>query len=468
MYLCLWRYIIAAVSLDLLGFILQENNQEHVEYSLLTEEKKRIVWRLHQEQIKSENENHLRTFKKMQKNSPLLQHANYRLLAGTIPGENKLLTVGISSAHSRHRNHLLDTLQSLFQASSEHELKYITVLVHLSDIEPKWLSQTVTNISSLFKQHIEDKKLLVIHGLLKGSPLPGDLNNISHSSSCDVLRFRQKVDYALLMNFASKLSEYFLMIGDNVHCSPKFVSAIYWALSAWKEIPWVILEFSNLNFSGKVFHTSDLSRLTSFFLLFPKDTPTDLLLSEFRFLLAQNIPIRFSPSIFRHMGNYSVLEDTCFPVENEKVFDEPDNPLASVTTNMITEYTSSPQYAYILNEDCFITRNPFRGSYLTVILERPQKVIRIVVLTGSHKNGMYRLEQGQVELGYYPIEDPRGCTLYSLLGPLVEGNLDQRVFHEEDSVEELSCIRLTVLATQESWLLIRQIKVWTEPEEEEI
>ncbi|XP_008058670.1 alpha-1,3-mannosyl-glycoprotein 4-beta-N-acetylglucosaminyltransferase-like protein MGAT4E [Carlito syrichta] len=269
------------------------------------------------------------------------------------------------------------------------------------------------------------------------------------------------------MNFASNLSDYFLLVEDNVHCTPKFVAAISSALSAWKELFWVTLEFSSLSASGKVFHSSDLSRLASFFLLFHQDTPVHLLLSEFHLLLGQNIPIRFNPSVFHHMGNYSVFGDICFPMEKDTVFGEPDNPVASVLTDMVSLQNVVPQYAYILNEECYSTLDASKGNHLTVILDRPQKVIRIAVLTGSDTQGSYQLQQGQVELGYGPRENPEDCALYSLLGPLVEGNLDQRVFPEGDSLEELSCIRLVVLASQKSWLLIRQIRVWTKPEEEE-
>ncbi|KAF5915751.1 hypothetical protein HPG69_011564 [Diceros bicornis minor] len=422
MHHCLWKYIIVALSFIFLSFFLQENNEEHLEYSLsLEEEKKKILWQLDQERIRFESKNHLDTFKEMQGNSPLLHHANYKFLAGAPPQEKKLLTVGISSVWNPHGSSLLDTLQSLFQASAEPELNCIVVLVHLSDPDPEWLSQAVANISGLFKPHIEAQKLLVIHSCLSGSPFPRDLNNVNHSSPCEARYSRQKVDYALLMNFAINLSEYFLMLEDNVHCTPKFISTIYWALSAWKELPWVIPEFSSLSFSGKVFHTSDLSRLTSFFLLFHKDTPTHLLLSEFRLLLAQNTPIRFSSSVFYHMDNYSVLEDTCFPVEKEKILGEPDNPVASVLTDVMTTSNIIPQYAYTLNKEFYSTLDPIRGNYLTVIMERPQKVIQIEVLTGSDK-------QGQVELGYDLLENSNGCARYSLLGPLVEGNLDQRYF----------------------------------------
>ncbi|XP_077628118.1 alpha-1,6-mannosyl-glycoprotein 4-beta-N-acetylglucosaminyltransferase-like [Crocuta crocuta] len=468
MHHCLWKCILVAVSLIFLSFFLQENNEERLTYNFsLQEEKKKILWQLNQEQMTSESKNHLENFKDMQKASPLLQQANYKLLAGSPPQEKKLLTIGISSEQHPNGSYLLGTLHSLFQASSEHELNCIVVLVLLSDPDPEWLRRTVGSISELFKPHIEAQKLLVIHGSLEDSPLPGDLNNSSHTPHCEAHYSRQKVNYALLMNFAVSLSEYFLIIEDYIHCTSKFISTIYWTLSAWKELPWAILEFSSLSLSGKVFHTSDLSRLSSLFLLFHKDIPIHVFLSEFRLLLTQNVPIRFSPSVFYHIGNYSAFEDTCFPVEKEEVFGEPDNPVASVLTDMMAEMNAIPQYAYTLNKECYSTLNPVRGNYLTVVLEKPQKVIRIEVLTGSDKKGLYWLQQGQVELGYDPLENSRGCTRYTLLGPLVEGNLDQRVFREEESVEELSCIRLLVLASQESWLVIRQIKVWTRHEEEE-
>ncbi|XP_037352620.1 alpha-1,3-mannosyl-glycoprotein 4-beta-N-acetylglucosaminyltransferase-like protein MGAT4E [Talpa occidentalis] len=465
---CLWSYIITAVSLIFLSFFFQENNKEYLDYSVsLEEEKKKIVWQLHKELVTNESKNHLETFKEMQKNSPLLQHANYKLLAGAPPRKKKLLTVGISSVRHPSESYLLDTLKSLFEGSTESELNCIVVLVHLSVPDSELLGQVIANIQSLFKAHLEAHRLLVIQGHLGASPPPGDLKSARNSSHCEALYSRQKVSYSLLMNFAINISEYFLMLEDNIRCAPKFVSTIYWTLLAWKDLPWVILEFSSLSFSGKVFHTHDLHRLASFFLLLQRDIPTHSLLSEFQLLLAQSVPIRFSPSVFYHWDNYSVFQDTCFPVQEEKIFGEPDNPSASVLTDMMTISNIIPDYAYFLNKECFSTLDAVRGNYLTVVFERPQNVIRIEVLTGSEEQKQYQMQHGQVELGYDPLKNAKGCARYSLLGPLVEGNLDQRVFYETDSVEELSCIRLLVLASQESLLLIRQIKVWTQNEEEE-
>ncbi|XP_013358817.1 PREDICTED: alpha-1,3-mannosyl-glycoprotein 4-beta-N-acetylglucosaminyltransferase C-like [Chinchilla lanigera] len=452
-----WRYMFMA-SLVTLGFSLQENTEQFADYSVWEEDV--ISLQIVQDRTNSEIEKHMDTFKEMQKISPLLQRATYTLLAGAAPQEKKLLTVGISSGQRPHGNYLLATLRSLFQASSALDLECIVVLVHLSGPDPAWLRQTVASISELFAPHLQAHKLLVVHGLLGGAPL----RNENRSFTCQWLYSRQKADYALLMHFASNLSEYFLLMEDNVWSAPRFVSAIYWAIQAWKDLPWAVLEFSSLRFSGKVFHTSDLARLASFFLLFPKDTPTHVLLSELPFLSVQNVPIRLGTSIFSHMSNYSESEAACFPVEEDMDFGEPDNPAGVVFTNMMTK-KDIPQYAYVLSEDSFSTLDPLEGSYLMVILDRPQKVTRIVVNTGSEIKGMFRLERGQVLLGYNRLENVKGCAHYTLLGPLVAGNLDQRVFYE-DSEEQISCIKLLVVAPQESWLLIRGIKVWAEPEEE--
>lgn len=221
--------------------------------------------------------------------------------------------MGVSSALHPNESRLLDTLRSLFQASSGPELGCVVVLVSLSDSDPERLSQTVANISDLFRTHIEARQLLVLQGQLGGPPPLGTLRPEDHPSPCEALYSAQKADHALLMNFAANLSEYFLMLDDWVRCKPKFISTIYWTLSAWKELPWVTLEFSSLSFAGKVFHSSDLPRLASFLLVFPRDTPTHVLLSEFPLLLAQNMPIRFGSSVFHHVGNRSGLESSCFP-----------------------------------------------------------------------------------------------------------------------------------------------------------
>ncbi|XP_062969539.1 alpha-1,3-mannosyl-glycoprotein 4-beta-N-acetylglucosaminyltransferase-like protein MGAT4E [Cynocephalus volans] len=378
----------------------------------------------------------------------------------------ELLTVGIS-VWRPHGTYLLDTLRSLFQASSEPELKYLVVLLHLADPDPKWLGQTVANISGLFAPQIEAGNLLVALGLLSGSPLPGDLKNMSHSSPCEGLYSRQKAGYALLMHLASTLSDYFLLMEDNVRCTPKFVTAIYSALSAWKELPWAMLEFSSLRFSGKVFHTSDLSHLASFLLLF-QNTPTDLLLSSFGLLLGQTVPVSLAPNLFHSWNNFSTSEDKCYEEakeeEGKENLGEPDNPPAEIYTNMMVRSHHLPEHAYSQNESHFQTHLSPPGSTYTLVLNQSHSVTQIQVLTGLGKQGIYHLQHGQVELGYEPLLEKKVCARYMLLGPLVKGELHQKVYYEEDFVEAVRCVRLLVTDYQESSVCIRQINIWVKPE----
>ncbi|XP_075398224.1 alpha-1,3-mannosyl-glycoprotein 4-beta-N-acetylglucosaminyltransferase-like protein MGAT4E [Tenrec ecaudatus] len=383
-----------------------------------------------------------------------------------VTGDRKreLLTVGIASGQQPQESGLVDTLRSLFQMASPTELSDVVVLAHLLNPDPKWLSQTLAQVSHLFKPHIEAQRLLVIQGALNDTALSGDMNRTTAPSACEALDSRQKTGYALLMHFASSLSDYFLLIGDQVHCTPKFVSMIYWALQAWEEQPWTTLEFSSLSFSGKVFHASDLSRLASFLLLF-QGAPTDRLLSNFAFLLGQRAPIRLSPYLFHSPRDFP-SKNMCFKEEEEDGLEEslPENPPAQIYTNMMVTGLHSPEDAYILNESYFQTSFFIPGSTYTVIFDQPHRVTRVQVLTGVGKLRLHRLEHGQVELGYEPSQGKRACTYSTLLGPLVRGQLDQKV-SDEDSMEKVRCVHILATAYQQSKLRITQIKIWVQEEE---
>ncbi|XP_058525703.1 alpha-1,3-mannosyl-glycoprotein 4-beta-N-acetylglucosaminyltransferase-like protein MGAT4E [Ochotona princeps] len=461
---CIWKFVTAIVASVLLSIFLHEKICDS-EYGLLGQ-KKIIVQQMVQQQLSSEIKNHLESFKEMQKTSPLLQHTKYKLLAGSSPHGKTLLTVGISSMQHPHGSHLLDTLHSLFRATSEAELECIVVLVHLSDADPEWLLKTADSILKLFASHIRSRRLLVVSGLLGDSSLSRPVK-LNYSSPCAELYSRQREGHALLMNFASQLSEYFLLLEDNTQFAPNFVSAIYWTLLAWKEERWVVLEFSSLD-SGKVLHTSDLSLLTSMRLLFPVSTPMHLLLSKFHLLLGQRAPISFAPSLFSHPFKDLSSQDTCCFEEEEERYDnleEPDNPFATIYTNM-TLFTGfkHPHYTNLLNRINFLTQNVLPGDTYTLVFDFPHNVVEIQVLTGIGPRKLHHLEHGQVELGYEPVLDGIGCAHYVLLGPLVQGKCHQRVFSNVGFMGAVRCIRLLVTAPQWSYVDIRQINVWTKSE----
>ncbi|CAK7309918.1 Alpha-1,3-mannosyl-glycoprotein 4-beta-N-acetylglucosaminyltransferase C [Vulpes lagopus] len=459
----LWIFITATVMMFSILFFIRENPFDTTSF-LSFEEREMVAWQRARMQIHPGRTNHLETFKNMQKNSELLKNINSHILVGAPPMKKKLLTIGISSVQHPQGSSLLDTLQSLFFASSSSERKHFTVVVHLADPDSKWLGQMISNISASFKLYIQAGQLVVINTPLTSYLLLNNLKKNFNDIPAHVAFYsKQKMDYAFLMNFATNHSDYFLMIADDVKCAPGFVTQIAAIVSAWENRLWMTLNFSQLGFIGKLFHTRDLPRLVQFLLLFCQEMPCDYLLSNFYDLLIQQTPIQFFPSLFQPMGNYSF--EGKFKSLKDKEFEEndpssPSNPAASIYTSLKVANTSVLVNAYSLDKNFFYAKSAEAGNHLTVVLDVPARVSRVQVLTGSHLKGKNHLEEGQVELGYDATNRVHDCDDYILLGLLENGTLNKQVLSTA-SGKKVKCVRLLVIATPPSGIIVRHINLWT-------
>ncbi|XP_058525008.1 alpha-1,3-mannosyl-glycoprotein 4-beta-N-acetylglucosaminyltransferase C-like isoform X2 [Ochotona princeps] len=412
-------------------------------------------------QISPGRTTHLKTFKAMQKNSEPLKHVNSCILIGALPVEKRLLIIGISSAQRPPRISLLDTLQSLFLASSSSEQKYFTVLVHLADPDPKELDQMRSTILTLFKSHVQARRLVLITTPLHSYHPLKHLKKTSKNTPAQVaFHSKQNMDYAFLMKFATNHSEYFLTMEDDVTCEPGFVTHIVTTLASWAQRFWITLQFSQLNFTGKLFHTSDLPYFVHFLLLFYQEMPCHDLLSHFHEVLQQK-PIEFSPSLFQRMSNYSSFEGI-FSSFKKKGNDigSPSNPAATIYTNLNVTNSSALMNAYSLDKSFFSIEDAEVGSHLTLILDKPSRVFRVQVLTGSELEEENQVKEGQVELGYDTTNRINDCDDYVLLGLLVNGTLNKQVLSEK-SGKKVKCVRLVVTGTLASGFIVRHINLWT-------
>ncbi len=100
--------------------------------------------------------------------------------------------------------------------------------------------------------------------------------------------------------------DYYLQLEDDVISPPNFLSAIDQFIKQQTK-KWVTLQFSELGFIAKLYHTSDLNRFTRFLVDFYAQRPVDYLLTDFaRLLDMKDMPLR-KPTLFQHMGQYSSL-----------------------------------------------------------------------------------------------------------------------------------------------------------------
>ncbi|XP_054546466.1 alpha-1,3-mannosyl-glycoprotein 4-beta-N-acetylglucosaminyltransferase-like protein MGAT4E isoform X2 [Talpa occidentalis] len=368
------------------------------------------------------------------------------------------LTVGISTVARSNQSSLLFTLVSLFRSSSKTEQKRLTVLVHLADSDLTWLRESVVHISKLFSPQILAGQLLLIHAPSDAYPNVEDDGDRAYRRK---FYSKQNVDHAFLMSFATRLSDYFLLLDDNVFCAPNFISHIQWKVNTLKSQPWVFLEFSNVGFLGKLFHSRDLPLLAHFLLLFYREKPLDQLIPHFRALLAQKDAILARPFLFYRRISYSVLDGSQKATAFPKYPNGPDNPPGAVFTDMKVFGVHFPWEAYTLDESFFWTYNVSGGSHLTVILNQPANLRRVQVLTGTIVDGKHALERGQVELGYDPEGLPQHCGSFILLGPLLEGQMDQEIVLKSMGYN-VSCVRLVAKASQVGGLMVRHIYLWQE------
>ncbi|XP_053515491.1 alpha-1,3-mannosyl-glycoprotein 4-beta-N-acetylglucosaminyltransferase-like protein MGAT4E [Artibeus jamaicensis] len=386
------------------------------------------------------------------------QNLTFQYMKKVQQRRKRWLTVGISSVPGPGRSGLLHTLVSLFRASSRAEQRRLTVLVHLADSDPARLRKTTAQISTLFSPQILAGQLVLIHAPPDAYPVGDPEDQAYRGDTCS----KQNVDHAFLVSFAAGLSDYFLLLEDDAFCAPNFITHIRRRLGSMSRTPWVLMELSNLGLLGKLLHGRDLPLLAHFLLLFHKEKPLDQLLPHFRSLLAQKHAVLSRPFLFYRRGShYGAGNSHVAGALRNRAPRGPHNPPGAVFTDMKVLGVHFPWQAYTLDESFFWTHNVSAGSHLTVILNHPASLRRVQVLTGTVVDGKHALQKGRVELGYEPEGTPQFCTSFAVLGPLLEGQLDQEIVPRSVG-HDVSCVRLVVNARQAGGLIIRHIYLWEE------
>ncbi|XP_077373325.1 alpha-1,3-mannosyl-glycoprotein 4-beta-N-acetylglucosaminyltransferase C [Festucalex cinctus] len=396
-------------------------------------------------------------------------NVTYRYLAGTPLNRKKYLTIGLSSVKRKRGNYLLETIKSIFDQSSYEELKEIVVVVHLADFDSLWCENLLQEISRKFSHHIIAGRLLVIQAPEEYYPSLDGLKR-NYNDPEDRVRFRSKqnVDYAFLLNFCTNLSDFYMMLEDDVRCSRNFLTALKKVIASRDGSYWVMLEFSKLGYIGKLYHARDLPRLAHFLLMFYQEMPCDWLLIHFRGLLAQKDVIRFKPSLFQHMGYYSSykgaenkLKDDDF---EEDAVDIPDNPPARLYTNIDVFESYDAAKAYSAVDEYFWGKPPSTGDFFVVVFNKSAKISRIKIATGSDDRQNDILHRGALEVGEKLVGTKKGkqCSSYITLGEFKKGNIEVRDVDRKISFD-VECVRIVVTAGQKEWLIIRSISLWTTP-----
>ncbi|XP_058506503.1 alpha-1,3-mannosyl-glycoprotein 4-beta-N-acetylglucosaminyltransferase B isoform X4 [Solea solea] len=327
------------------------------------------------------------------------------------------MVMGVPSVKREVHSYLTDTLSSLMSELSTAEKDDCVIVVLIAEADPQYATSVADNLKRLFPAEIQSGLLEVVSPSVHFYPDFSQLRE-SFGDPKERVRWRtkQNLDYCFLMMYAQAKGTYYVQLEDDIVARPNYFTTMKnFALQQPSE-EWMILEFSQLGFIGKMFKSLDLSLIVEFMLMFYKDKPIDWLLDHIMWVKVcnpeknakhcdrqkANLRIRFKPSLFQHVGTHSSLAGKIQKLK-DKDFGKQTlhkghaNPLAEVTTSLKTYQHFTLEKAY-LGEDFFWAFTPVAGDFIRIRFFTPVRIERFFFRSGNIEHPGDKLYNTSVEV----------------------------------------------------------------------
>ncbi|NXN07675.1 MGT4B acetylglucosaminyltransferase, partial [Indicator maculatus] len=404
------------------------------------------------------------------------------------------LVMGIPTVKRQKQDYLINTLHSLLYDLSEEQQKDCLIIILVAEVslpvkvqhaDKKAIWSFMRGCKILFPKEVQSGILEVISPPASYYP---DLSNLKKTfgDSEDRVRWRtkQNLDYSFLMLYAQPKGTFYLQLEDDIVAKPDYIQSIKTFASEQSQ-EWMILEFSQLGFIGKLFKSEDLPLIVEFFLMFYKDKPVDWLMDHILWVKVCNpekdavncekekakLRIRAKPSLFQHVGIHSSLPGK---IQNLKDKDfgvnvlhkAHNNPPAIVNTSMkiYQQYTLEKVYE---GKDCFWASAPVAGDYIRFTFLNPVKVEKYIFRSGNMEHPGDKLFNTTVEV--LPADEmlrkelvdngskfnyPATRDGYLKIGAFADGIAAGRV---NQSIGKIEAIRLSVHSDSSVWVILSEV-----------
>ncbi|XP_044875570.1 alpha-1,3-mannosyl-glycoprotein 4-beta-N-acetylglucosaminyltransferase-like protein MGAT4D isoform X3 [Mauremys mutica] len=349
----------------------------------------------------------------------LREHEN-SLYPNVVIGQGRTgvsLVMGIPTVKRGKQSYLLGTLNSLFYEMTAEQKNDCVVVIFVAEVNAEYVNSIAESVKTSFPNEVQSGVIEVISPLASYYP---DLSNLKETfgDSKERVRWRtkQNLDYSFLMLYAQPKGTFYLQLEDDIVAKPQYIEKIKNFALEQPSDEWMILEFSQLGFIGKLFRTKDLPLIVEFFLMFYKDKPIDWLLDHLLWVKVCSpekdpkhcegqkayVRIRSKPSLFQHVGIHSSLAGK---IQNLKDKDFGKNmlhkahvnPPAKVTTSLriFEHYTLEKAYEGM---DCFWAFSPMAGDYILFTFLQPLKVDGYLFRSGNMEHPGDKLFNTTVEV----------------------------------------------------------------------
>ena len=382
------------------------------------------------------------------------------------------LSVGIASVkRPSGANYLPQTIQSLIDNLSDKDKKNTYIVTFLADLHDPPKSTTKEELSKSFGKYIEQKLLTVIEVYPKFyPPLTNIKQKYGDSNSRRTWRSKENVDAAFVMCYCKELSQYYIHLEDDMISSPSFFPKLQDFINTQNVKPWAMLDVTIKGSKAKVYRTSDLGNIASYFYLMYDEMPIDWLMGHWRRVKEQHPQTKFPPaSLFNHIGDRSSLQENGLSGlrQKEPFFDQYDqkykglNPPATVTSSM-SPHQGKPQDAYDKGSGYFWAKNPRKDDYVLIIFKTPTAVQEVFVDTGSYQARDDLLNSGVLQAsfeaaeGHPQLQSSNSCGNFKTFGSFYSG----KAKISTDKSKRVNCIRILVTEKQSKGIYLREIDVW--------
>ncbi|XP_065453801.1 alpha-1,3-mannosyl-glycoprotein 4-beta-N-acetylglucosaminyltransferase-like protein MGAT4D isoform X3 [Chrysemys picta bellii] len=291
------------------------------------------------------------------------------------------LVMGIPTVKRGKQNYLLGTLNSLFYEMSAEQKNDCVVVIFVAEVNAEYVNSIAESVRTSFPNEVQSGVIEVISPLASYYP---DLSNLKETfgDSKERVRWRtkQNLDYSFLMLYAQPKGTFYLQLEDDIVAKPQYIQKIKNFALEQPSDEWMILEFSQLGFIGKLFRTKDLPLIVEFFLMFYKDKPIDWLLDHLLWVKVCSPEKDPDKDFGKNMLHKAHV-----------------NPPAKVTTSLriFQHYTLEKAYEGM---DCFWAFSPVAGDYILFTFLQPLKVEGYLFRSGNMEHPGDKLFNTTVEV----------------------------------------------------------------------
>lgn len=405
----------------------------------------------------------------------------YKLSQGRGPVS---ITLGIPTVKRQSQSYLEQTLKSIFDNMDEDEAKdTLVVLMVAEPFDKEHVKKVAELISSSFREQLATGLLEIIAPPAEFYP---DLNNLRQTLGDPAYRVqwrsKQNLDYAYLMMYAKQRSTYYVQLEDDVLTKAKFVKTMKDTALEWtaQKQEWLLIDFCQLGFIGKLFKTSSLPILVQFFLAFYDVKPVDWLLVDVVNIIAcaptitgakckeerDKMHIKYKPSLFQHIGTHSSLRGKVQSLKDKQfgkvaLFTPHKNPPAAIETNIrhYKRYSISRAYR---GESYYWGLVPQADDFITITLTPPVRLTAIKFVSGNVEHPHDKFVATDIEVLF---DHPEKGASHNF--KLLNDNFLKVATFDDNGVAQVKvgeamgqahAVRLKIRATSsENWVILSEI-----------